>query len=124
VSGERYFGATKILPMNGRRPINAAEVRQLIERSLTRLRVGNLDIIQLHRVSPVQYEVTLDRLMPDLDRLRAEGKVRFLGIIESSQLDPQHHMLSLPGKSLWRRIHSSSHSLCHTQSGAAILTTA
>jgi hypothetical protein len=74
VSMDRYFVATKILPMNGRR--------------------------------------------------RAEGKVRLLGIIESSQLDPPRHMQSLQGKSLSRRIHSSSHSPCHTQSGAAILTTA
>ena len=90
---DRYYLSSKVLPVNANAIIGAAEVRRLVEQSLHRLGVEELDILQLHRVPREFYEKSLDRLMPELDKLRAAGKIRYIGITESSQLDPQHRML-------------------------------
>jgi len=93
VPRDRYYLSSKVLPVNANAVISAAEVRRLVDRSLHRLGVEELDILQLHRVPREFYEKALDRLMPELERLRIEGKIRYIGITESSHLDPQHRML-------------------------------
>ncbi len=93
VPRDRYFVSTKVQPLYRHTIINAAEARRQVERSLQRLGVEELDILHLHRVSPESYEETLDRLMPELENLRSAGKVRYIGITESSGRDPHHRML-------------------------------
>jgi len=93
VPRDRYFISTKVLPVKRGAIISAAEARQQVERSLQRLGVEELDILHLHRVTPESYEETRDRLMPELENLRSAGKVRYLGITESSLCDPHHKML-------------------------------
>lgn len=93
VPRDSYYVSTKVLPVNRHTIISAAEARRLVEQSLHRLGLEELDILQLHRVKPGHYEKARDRLMPELERLRAEGKIRYIGITESSRLDPQHRML-------------------------------
>ena len=93
VPRDRYYVATKVLPVNGSTVISVDEARRLVERSLHRLGVEELDILQLHRVPREFYEQAVDRLMPEFEKLRTEGKVRYIGITESSRLDPQHKML-------------------------------
>ncbi len=93
VPRDRYFVCTKVLPVKRGALISAAEARQQVERSLQRLGVEELDILQLHRVTLESYEEARDRLMPELENLRSAGKVRYLGISESSLRDPHHSML-------------------------------
>jgi L-galactose dehydrogenase len=93
VPRENYYLATKVPPVSAHRLMSAAEARRLVERSLQSLGVEELDILQLHRVTAETYAETRDRLMPELQKLRAEGKVRYLGITESSRRDEQHRML-------------------------------
>ena len=90
---DSYYVSTKVLPVNRHTIINASEVRRLVEQSLHRLGLEELDILQLHRVKLEHYEKARDCLIPELERLRAEGKIRYTGITESSHLDPQHRML-------------------------------
>jgi aryl-alcohol dehydrogenase-like predicted oxidoreductase len=66
-----------------------------VEQSLRRLGVEELDLLQLHRVSPDIYPQARDRLMPELEKMRTEGKVRYIGITEASQHDSQHRMLKM-----------------------------
>jgi aryl-alcohol dehydrogenase-like predicted oxidoreductase len=93
VPRDRYYVSSKLFPLRGRRFLDAAEARRLVERSLRSLRVDALDILYLHRVTPAFYRETLERLMPVLLDLRAEGKIRCIGVSESSKRDPQHRML-------------------------------
>lgn len=95
VPRDRYLLATKIFPQQDRTLMRPEQVRPLIERSLRSLRVDQIDLLQLQRVTPETYSATLDRLMEELDRLRSEGKFRFLGVTESSLRDPEHRMLDL-----------------------------
>jgi aryl-alcohol dehydrogenase-like predicted oxidoreductase len=52
-----------------------------------------VDVYHLHGVPPEDYSFALQRLVPELFKLRDEGKIRFLGITESFTEDPRHRML-------------------------------
>ena len=90
---ERYYLSSKVFPWRKERLLDPSEVRGLVERSLRHLRSDTLDLLLLHRVTPRDYAEARDRVLPELERLRAQGKFRFLGISESSTRDPQHRML-------------------------------
>jgi L-galactose dehydrogenase len=73
--------------------VSAADFRKAVEQSLSNLRTDWIDILHLHGVSKHQYQHCLDELVPELDRLRQAGKVRFFGITEAFNVDTGHEML-------------------------------
>ncbi len=93
VPRDRFLVSTKILPVHRGKIISAVDARRQVESSLQELGVDELDILQLHRVSLETYDEVLGRLMPELENLRSAGKIRYIGISESSLLDPHHLML-------------------------------
>src|SRR5690349_12647947 len=56
-----------------------AQLRKNLEDSLSRLRINQIDLYQLHRVDP---EVPLEDSLSALKDLQAEGKIRHLGLSE------------------------------------------
>jgi L-galactose dehydrogenase len=74
-------------------PVDRSAVRRALEETLRRLRRDVLDVYHLHRVLPADYDYALAEIVPELLALRDEGKVRFLGISESTGNDPRHAML-------------------------------
>lgn len=74
--------------------ISGGELERNLEGSLRRLSSDYVDILHLHGVMPDQYDHCVRELLPALQRLRAQGKVRFLGLTERFIYDPQHSMLS------------------------------
>jgi len=58
---------------------SAANVRAGVEQSLRRLRTDRLDLVQVH-MSPARERMDADGTVEELMALRAEGKVRFLGM--------------------------------------------
>jgi L-galactose dehydrogenase len=73
--------------------VDAEAVRLGLEETLRRLRRNVVDVYHLHRVRPGDYDYALAEIVPVLLALRDEGKVRFLGISESTGSDPRHSML-------------------------------
>lgn len=64
------------------KPLGRPEyLRQQVELSLIRLRVESLDLFQLHRIDP---KVDFDEQIGTLRDLRAEGKVRHVGLSQVS----------------------------------------
>jgi L-galactose dehydrogenase len=74
-------------------PVDRSAVRHGLEETLRRLRRDVVDVYHLHRVLPDDYDHALAEIVPELLALRDEGKVRFLGISESTGSDPRHSML-------------------------------
>lgn len=70
-----------------------AEVVASLEQSLTRLKTDYVDVFHLHAVLPETYEHAREVIVPGLDKARAEGKFRFLGITESPPRDPGQVMI-------------------------------
>ena len=72
----------------------AETVTRRVEASLSRLGLDYVDIFHFHAVAPAAYEHHHDILAPALIRLKEQGKVRHIGITETSPNDPEQKMLA------------------------------
>lgn len=75
---EQYFLATKVTAADG--DVKAAEA--MIEASFKRLRTNRIELLQVHNMSGA------DVLMPVLQELKQDKKIRYVGITTSN---PQEH---------------------------------
>lgn len=73
-------------------------LRQSVETSLGKLRTDYIDIFHLHAVAAAQYPYCVEVLVPELERLREAGKIRFFGITEKFNSDTTHEMLQLAAR--------------------------
>jgi L-galactose dehydrogenase len=85
--------STKAHPQSGGGPLTPRALRESVQLSLRRLGTDRVDVFHLHGVDVELYEHCLDELVPELQRLRSEGAVRFLAISERFGADPGHTML-------------------------------
>ena len=85
-----------------RRPPRTKDVRRTLEESLGRLKTDYHDIVMLHGLQANSYRRCRDALVPVLQDLQGEGKLRFIGVSESFKQDPEHLMLqSALGDDCW-----------------------
>ncbi len=89
IERERYVLCTKFEA--GKYP--DAELQTVVEGCLRELRTDYLDVFYLHTILPEQYDEACARCLPQLTRLREQGKIRFTGITEDFYRDPRHAML-------------------------------
>lgn len=64
-----------------------------LEASLRRLQTDYVDIYHLHGLHLDQYDYALNDLVPVLQRLQGQGKIRFIGVTEAWNHDVNHDML-------------------------------
>jgi aryl-alcohol dehydrogenase-like predicted oxidoreductase len=69
------------------------DVQVSLEASLERLGVDYVDVYHLHGVLHDNYDYLLAEIVPMLQDLRRQGKLRFIGITEQGNADPGHEML-------------------------------
>lgn len=67
--------------------VSAEEIVEALDNSLRKLGTDYVDIFQLHGVRPKDYDHALNVLVPALLRERERGKLRFVGITESTSDD-------------------------------------
>ena len=77
----------------GGEQITAAALRSGLEGSLRRLRVDHVDVYHLHGLRAEQYDYFASEIVPEMMKLRDEGKLRFIGVTESWNRDLRHAML-------------------------------
>ena len=68
-------------------------LRRRVERTLRALRTDRIDVLHLHAVSPRQYPLAVERVVPELRKLQEEGKLRAIGLTEEFTKDSHHQML-------------------------------
>lgn len=73
-------------------PDPETEVQRGLEQSLLRLGTDYIDVYHLHGVEPKDYAFAVE-LLPVMQQLRAQGKIRFIGVSEGFVPDPSHQML-------------------------------
>ena len=73
--------------------ITPRQLEESLEQSLRRLGTEYLDIYYLHGVLPRDYDYLVSEIGPSLQEMRRQGKIRFIGITEMFNDDPQHTML-------------------------------
>lgn len=57
-----------------------AETIRSVERSLQRLQTDWIDLMQIHDAERAPYETIVNETLPALEKLREEGKIRFIGV--------------------------------------------
>lgn len=83
-----------------------------IEASLTALGTDYIDIFNLHAVKPEDYGYAHDVLLPVLIDARVAGKIRHIGITETSPHDPEQEMLQVALKDpVWESVMLGFHML-------------
>jgi L-galactose dehydrogenase len=68
-------------------------LRRRVEQTLRNLRTDWIDVLHLHAVSPGQYPLAVSKVLPELLKLKDEGKLRAIGVTEGFLSDPNHEML-------------------------------
>ena len=95
VPREDYVLATKVQVARDEWTSSPDDVVASVERSLARLRVDVIDIMQFHGVTPEDYARTMEIFLPVMARLQEQGKFRFLGVSETYSQDPGHEMFPM-----------------------------
>ncbi len=68
-------------------------LRKRIERGLKALQTDRIDVLHLHAVTAGQYPEAAKRALPELLKMKEEGKLRAIGITEGFLSDPHHEVL-------------------------------
>ena len=95
VPRENYVLATKVQAARDDWTATSEDVVASVERSLARLRVDVIDVMQFHGVKPEDYARTIEIFLPVMARLQEQGKFRFLGVSETYSQDPGHEMFPM-----------------------------
>ena len=86
--------STKTSPRTrGGELLDASGLAAAVTHSLTALDTDWIDVFHLHGVGHDEYEYCVGELVPELQRQRDAGAIRFLAISERFALDPGHEML-------------------------------
>jgi L-galactose dehydrogenase len=93
VPRDRFYIATKASYHHDWQIISEAELVEQVERSLRRLQVETIDIFQFHGVRPTEYAGVIEKLFPVAEKLKAQGKIRFIGASEMFSVDSKHKMV-------------------------------
>ena len=70
--------------------VNTKTVQASIDRSLKRLGLDYVDIMQAHGVAIDHYAEIVDTHLPVLEQNRRSGKIRYLGLTEKAHADTSH----------------------------------
>lgn len=81
--------------------IDSAALEKKLDASLARLGTGYIDIYQLHAVGPATYDHCVEQLVPVLLRAKEAGKIRHIGLTETSPNDPDQEMLQRALQDPW-----------------------
>lgn len=73
--------------------ITPRDVQKSLEKSLKSLGTDYIDIYNLHGPSLENYDYLVSEIIPVFQKMREQGKIRFIGITEGGKVDPQHAML-------------------------------
>jgi L-galactose dehydrogenase len=100
IAGEALTGhrnevviSTKAHPKTNDDPVSAAALRESVQLSLRSLKTDYIDVFHLHGVTEADYGHCIAELVPELERLRDQGTIRYVAISELFAGDPGHVML-------------------------------
>lgn len=102
VARDQIFISTKKNPYKEATPVSAGELIAGCEASLRRLGTDYVDVYHIHGPKQGQTQHVLEELVPALETLRTQGKIRATAISEHFSSDTQHSvMLDLFQADVW-----------------------
>jgi len=93
VPRDQIILSTKKGPYKDGAPVSAAELITACEASLRRLGVDYVDVYHIHGPKQGQTRHVLDELVPALQTLKAQGKIRATAVSEHFSTDTEHSVL-------------------------------
>jgi L-galactose dehydrogenase len=102
-------------------PTGPIQVQHSLEKSLQNLGRDCIDIYLVHALAPNDYQRVLNEALPDLLRLKQEGKIRCIGISERFEVDPSHTMVRKALQDHGWDIFMVGHSVINPSAGLHIL---
>jgi L-galactose dehydrogenase len=90
---DRVVVSTKASARNAHGLVTPAELRHSLETSLRELGCDSVDVFHLHAVVPGDHAYCVDALVPEMQSMRDDGLLRFIGITEQFSTDPSHRLL-------------------------------
>jgi L-galactose dehydrogenase len=90
---EQVVISTKMSVSSEGRLVPREHVATALEGSLRRLGTDYVDVYLLHGLRAEHYDEAVGELVPELLRLREQGKLRSMGVTEAFASDPGHVML-------------------------------
>ena len=90
VPRDDFIVATKYSPLADDELKSPEDVQASINRSLERLRLDYIDVLQVHGLMPDRYDEVVERHLPVLLEAQRAGKVGFLGVTEQAHADVHH----------------------------------
>ena len=79
------------MPDQPAKVMNPAEVAPAVEESLRRLELDYLDVMLIAVADlPENFDLVIEELIPELDNVKQQGKIRFLGSSEQTRTDGAH----------------------------------
>ena len=85
--------STKSRILKGQERLTPAQVVANLDASLKRLRTDCVDVFLFHGIAPRHFDYVRDELAPALTVEQQKGKLKFLGLSETSPNDPEQTML-------------------------------
>jgi aryl-alcohol dehydrogenase-like predicted oxidoreductase len=79
--------------MTRRKEVTAQTLRHSLDQSLRHLGTDYIDLYNLHGGVPQDYARLVEEIYPVLQKVREEGKIRFIGVSEMFTEDLDHTML-------------------------------
>ncbi|MDR0490232.1 MAG: aldo/keto reductase, partial [Oscillospiraceae bacterium] len=92
---DSYVLSTKFTYSDDDGIITAEKMSESLERSLMELETDYIDIFHIHALLAEDYQAVRDTLYPALQRARAQGKIRFVGVTERFFADTGHEMFKM-----------------------------
>jgi aryl-alcohol dehydrogenase-like predicted oxidoreductase len=86
--------STKAGVARGADLVSAADMARYVDESLSKLATDHIDVFLLHGVTLPHYEHAIEVIVPELKRLQAAGKLRFIGASEQFGGDTGHALLA------------------------------
>lgn len=95
---DSFYISTKIalagsMPGEPMQVMDPADIEKNIDASLRRLGMEYVDLMLIAVADPAYYEQVVNEQLPELERLREKGKIRYLGSSEQSRDDGAHDWL-------------------------------
>ena len=83
---------------------DASQLRAGLEASLRGLRTDYIDVYHLHGLKPARYDQAVAELVPELLKLREQGKIRYAGVTERFGSDLQHESVRRAVQDGWAQV--------------------
>jgi L-galactose dehydrogenase len=98
ISRQSIVLCTKTGAGSTEKPRDPKDIVESVDQSLRQLGTDYIDIYQLHGVRASVYPYVVEHIVPELLKIRAQGKIRFIGITESFETDTTHAMHQLSSR--------------------------